>query len=113
LGKAGYVGSSGAPIVWELWRDSAEKTEYAHHRRPGAFKFLEAGQIYELSEDKLVDNNWSAPSASGCGGGLSFLVDPIVNEQLGDMTAGHNTVILENTIYVSAAAAVKLNDDMG
>ncbi len=115
LGKACYVGSSGAPMIWELTSGvtAPKKPNTPITGAPGAIKSLEAGQIYELSENKLVDNNWSAPSASGCGGGLSFLVDPIVNEQLGDMTAGHNTVVLENTIYISAAAAVKLNDEMG
>ncbi len=115
LGKACYVGSSGAPIAWELTSGvtAPKKPNTPITGAPGTIESLEAGQIYELSENKLVDNNWSAPAASGCGGGLSFLVDPIVNEQLGDMTAGHNTVVLENTIYISAAAAVKLNDDMG
>lgn len=105
LGKSCYVGSSGSPIVWELTSGGAGS--------PGVSKLLEKEQILELSENKLVDNKWSAPSASGCGGGLSFLVDPIVNEQLGELTAGHNAAVLKNTIYISAAAAVKLNNDMG
>jgi hypothetical protein len=115
LGKACYVGSSGAPIIWELTSGvtSPKKPNAPITGSPGESKFLEKEQILELSKNELVDNKWSVPSAKGCGGGLSFLVDPIINAQLGDMTAGHNTVTLENTIYISAAAAVQLNHDMG
>jgi hypothetical protein len=105
LGKACYVGSSAEPIIWELTSGGAGS--------PGVEKFLEGKLILELSENELVDDKWSAPSANGCGGGLSFLVDPIVNEQLGDMTAGHNSAVMENTIYTSAAEAVQLNHDIG
>jgi hypothetical protein len=115
LGKACYVGSSGAPMVWELTTGvtAPEKPNAPITGAAGVSKFLEKKQILELSENELVDNKWSAPFANGCGGGLSFLVDPIVNEQLGDMTAGHNTAVLKNTIYISARADVKLNHDMG
>lgn len=115
LGKACYVGADDWPIVWELTTGvtAPEKPNTPITGAPGVSKFLEKKQILELSENELVDNKWPAPVANGCGGGLSFLVDPIVNEQLGEMTAGHNSAVLENTIYVSAAADVKLNHDMG
>lgn len=105
LGKACYVGSSESPIIWELTSGGAGS--------PGVSKFLEEKQILELSENELVDDTWAAPLASGCGGGLSFLVDPIVNEQLGSLAAGHNAADLKNTIYISAAEAVQLNHDKG
>ncbi len=115
LGKACYVGASGSPILWELTTGvtAPEKPNAPITGAPGVSKLLEKKQILELSEDELVDNKWPAPVANGCGGSLSFLVNPIVNEQLGDMTAGHNTAVLKNTIYISAAEAVKLNHDMG
>jgi len=115
LGKACYVGSSAEPVIWELTTGTTapKKPNAPITGAPGVSEFLEKGQILKLSENELVENNWSAPSAGGCGGGLDFLVDPIVNEQLGKLTAGHNTAILENTIYISAAKDVKLNNDMG
>ena len=58
----------------------------------------------------LVDNAWSAPTATGCGGILSFLVTPIINAQLGSTTAGHNTAILNSELYIAAAAAVRENN---
>lgn len=105
LGKACYVGSNAEPIIWELTSGGTGS--------PGVEKFLEGKLILELSENELVDNEWSAPTANGCGGGLSFLVDPIVNEQLGSLAAGKNAVVLKNTIYISAAEAVQLNHDIG
>jgi hypothetical protein len=115
LGKACYVGSTGAPIVWELTSGvtSPKKPNAPITGAPGVSEFLEKKQILKLSKNELVDNKWSAPQASGCGGGLSFLVDPIVNAQLGDLSAGHNTAVLKNTIYISAAEAVQLNHDIG
>jgi hypothetical protein len=109
LGKACYVGSSGSPIVWKL---TSGKTAPTAPNTPiegsaGKFKFLEGGRILQLTENKLVDNNWSAPGASGCGGILAFLVNPIINSQLGTTTAGHNTAILNNTVNIATATAVK------
>jgi len=105
LGKACYVGSNAEPIIWELPSGGTGS--------PGVEKFLEGKLILELSENELVDDEWSAPTANGCGGGLSFLVDPIVNEQLGSLAAGENAATLKNTIYISAAEAVQLNHDVG
>jgi hypothetical protein len=115
LGKACYVGSSSSPVVWDLTTSttSPPAPNKPLTGAPGVSKFLEGGLILELSKNKLVDNAWSAPAASGCGGGLSWLVDPIVNEQLGIMSAGHNSTILENTIYIAGAADVKLNNEDG
>jgi hypothetical protein len=76
----------------------------------GLIEFLEEGRILEAAKAKLVDNAWSAPAASGCGGILAFLVNPIVNSQLGTTTAGHNTAILNNKIFVASGAAVRKNN---
>lgn len=115
LGKACYIGSSGSPVIWELTTGvtAPEKPNVPITGAPGVSKFLEKKQILELSENELVDNKWSAPVANGCGGGLSFLVDPIINEQLGNLAAGHNTAVLKNTLYISAAEDVQLNHDIG
>lgn len=113
LGKSCYVGSSGSPITWEL---TAGTTNPAKPNNPitgntGIINLLEGGRVLALKENSLVDNNWSAPTASGCGGILSFLVNPIINLQVGlSSPKGKNTAILNNTIYLANAAAVKKND---
>jgi hypothetical protein len=113
LGKNCYVGSSSSPIVWKL--TTGETSPPAPNTKikgaGGEGEFLEGGRILKLKNNKLVDNAWSAPGASGCGGILSFLVNPIINSQLGSTTAGHNTAILNNTVKVSSAAAVRKNNE--
>jgi hypothetical protein len=112
LGKNCYIGSSSSPIIWEL------TTGETHPPAPntsikgsgGTLEFLEEGRLLTTKNTKLVDNAWSAPGASGCGGIIAFLVNPIINSQLGSTTAGHNTAILVNTVNVGSAAAVRKNN---
>ncbi len=111
LGKSCYVGSSSSPIKLELRPDttSPPKPNEPISGNPGEVTFLESARILKLSGVELVDNAWSAPGPSGCGGILSFLVNPIISAQLGSTTAGHNSARLKNTIWEATAAAVKKN----
>jgi hypothetical protein len=113
LGKSCYVGSSTSPIIWKLTTGTTNPP--APNSKitgsGGEASFLEGGRILQLKNNKLVDNAWSAPKAAGCGGILSFLVTPIISAQLGTTTAGNNTAILNGTVTVAAAAAVKKNDE--
>ena len=110
LGKNCYVGSTASPIIFKL---TAGFTPDGKIRgKAGELELLEEGTVLRLKGAELVDNSWSAPSASGCGGILSFLVNPIINSQIGlPATAGKNRVLLKNEINVGNAAAVKLNDE--
>jgi hypothetical protein len=109
LGKSCYVGSSSSPIWWELtsYKTSPKSPNTPIEGASGELEFLEEGLILKLKGTKLVDNNWSAPGASGCGGILSFLVNPIINSQLGATTAGNNTAILNNTIEATTPFALE------
>ncbi len=84
LGSKCYVGSESSPIWWELTSGvtAPKAPNTAIEGSAGMAEFLAEGGILKLSENKLVDNNWSAPGASGCGGILGFLVNPIINSQL-------------------------------
>lgn len=113
LGKSCFVGSSSSPLKWEL---TAGTTSPPEPNKPitgsaGNFEFLEGAQVLRATETSLVDNAWSAPAPSGCGGILSFLVNPIISAQLGTTTAGHNTAILTGTTSISTAEAVKQNNE--
>lgn len=113
LGKNCYVGSSTSPLTWELTTGTTSPLE---PNKPikgklGLFEFLEEARILKINGLSLVDNAWSAPAASGCGGILSFLVSPIINAQLGTTTKGHNTAILNGTTYESTTFAVKKNNE--
>jgi len=114
LGESCYVGSSSSPINWELTTGttSPPAPNKAITGTAGTGEFLEEGRILVLHGASLVDNAWSAPGASGCGGLLSFILDPIINASVGvPAAAGHNTAILGNTISLSTAFAVNKNDE--
>ncbi len=113
LGKSCYVGSSSSPIWWELtsYKTNPPAPNTSIEGASGKLEFLEEGLMLRLNGTKLVDNAWSAPGASGCGGILGFLVNPIINSQLGSTTAGHNTAILNNTIDVTSVAALEYIDE--
>jgi hypothetical protein len=113
LGKSCFVGSSSSPIIWNLTTGTSSPLP---PNKPitgsgGEGELLESAEIFKLNNDTLLDNSWSAPKASGCGGIFSFLLDPIINEQIGNTTAGHNTAVLKGTLYIAAAATVKANDE--
>jgi hypothetical protein len=112
LGKNCFVGSSISPLTWKL---TTGETKPPAPNIPilgsaGEIEFLEGGRILVSHNSKLVDNSFSAPTATGCGGILSFLVTPIINAQLGTTTAGHNTAILKGTLNVASAAAIRKNN---
>jgi len=116
LGSNCYVGSKSSPIVWKLTTGTTEPHE---PNKPisgfsGNPEILEEGAVAKLIGNKLVDNDWSAPGASGCGGFLVELVlDPVIDVSAGlPAAAGKNTAILNNTIWVGSAFATNENDEL-
>jgi hypothetical protein len=115
LGSGCYVGSEKSPLLWQL---TAGTTAPPAPNKPitgagGAGEFLEEGRILRLKGNKLVDNAWSAPGATGCGGFLvELILDPIINAAAGvPAAAGKNTAILNNTLSIAAAVTVRANDE--
>jgi len=114
LGESCYIGSSGAPIIWELRTDitSPPPPNTPITGNPGEVQFLEGARILKLKGVELVDNAWSAPGASGCGGIFSFIINPIINSTVGvPAPAGTNTARLKNTIYTTTAFALNKNNE--
>jgi hypothetical protein len=113
LGPSCYVGSSSSPIYWNL---TSGKTSPPAPSKPitgtvGEAEFLEEGSLLEAKGTTLVDNAWEAPLASGCGGFLSSLINPIVNSSGGlPVAAGKNVAVLDNSAFITAAAALKINN---
>ncbi len=115
LGSKCYIGSESSPIIWNL---TSGKTSPKEPNKPiegsaGKIKFLEEGLILQLNEDKLVDNNWSAPGANGCGGFLvELILDPILNAASGvPAAAGKNTAILKNSIEITTPFALEFIEE--
>jgi hypothetical protein len=101
LGSNCYVGSSSNPIRWNLTTGSTTPPAGTApiHGKGGTLSFLESAQILRLTGSELVDNAWSAPGATGCGGFLiELLVDPIINSTIGlPSAAGKNVAALAST----------------
>lgn len=115
LGSNCYVGSSASPIIWELTSGttSPPAPNSPISGQAGFIDFLEEGRIAFGEEVVLVDNAWSAPGVSGCGGALvELLLDPVVDVSAGlPAKAGKNTAILKNVAYFGSAAAVRKNNE--
>jgi hypothetical protein len=110
LGSTCYIGSSGSPLVWKLTSGTtsppagiAPITGFG-----GEDEFKEEGKLLQVNNAKLVENNWPAPHASGCGGAIvELILDPIIDNQVGlPSEAGKNVASLTNTISLATATAV-------
>jgi hypothetical protein len=106
LGSSCYVGSSSSPIIWNLTTGTTPSPKPISGF--GGFGSLkDNGEIAELKEALLVENNWTAPEASGCGGIFSFAIDPLINLELGlPSEAGKNVASLKNNIFTATVASV-------
>jgi hypothetical protein len=113
LGSSCYVGSSESPIYWELTSGATSPPgpNTSITGSTGTVNFLEKAKILELENSALVDNAWAAPAASGCGGLLSPVIDPIISLASGlPAKAGTNTAILKGDISATTSFSLKAND---
>lgn len=103
LGSNCYVGSNSHPIVVNL------TTGTSGSAKGSAGEQVEkgGGEILDLENTSLVNNTFSAPAASGCGGLFSFLIDPIIDNRLGlPSGTGKNTAVLNGKIELASSEAV-------
>ena len=111
LGSTCYIGSSSSPIIWNLTTGTTTPPAGTAPIKGsgGSLEFKEESQIIQINNASLVDNAWSAPGASGCGGfPAEYILDPIINGTVGvPSAAGKNVAALEkDTISVALAEAV-------
>ncbi len=109
LGSSCYVGSNTSPIIWNLTTgETSPPSPFTPiHGTSGLLELKEEAEIAELTNNELVENNWSAPGATGCSEPFSILLDPILNLALGTPSnKGENTAILKNNIFVASTTAV-------
>ena len=75
---------------------------------PGTLSLTANGKLTNFDGVSLVDNTFSVPGASGCGGLLSLLIDPSVDLIVGiPASGGHNTAILNGNVQEASAAVAK------
>ncbi len=102
LGEECYIGSESEPIVLHLTTGTTSPPPPAEpisgsvgNRQAGKAK----GKIRYIEGGVLVDNDFAVPGASGCGGALSALIDPIVDLDIGiPASAGSSKVIMDSTL---------------
>jgi hypothetical protein len=111
LGNNCYVGSNANPIILNLTTGttSPPPPNKPIKGKTGTLESNPEGNILTITNNTLVDNAFSAPAATGCGGFLvEFLLDPIINAKIGlPSPAGHNTAILNGTLKQAGAEVVK------
>jgi hypothetical protein len=113
LGNECYVGSSSSPLQLNLTtgETSPPAPNKPIHGSRGTIGTEEGGLITALSGGSLVDNTFSAPEATGCGGIFSFLIDPAVDAELGLPSAsGHNAAVLNGSFKLTSAEAVRASE---
>jgi len=108
LGSSCYIGSDSSPVQWNLTTGPSG----ALHGTLGALTFNEP--LFTITRTKgseLVDNTFTAPAATGCGGLLSLVVNPVVNLQLGTPAgSGVNATTLVAGFEDAVAAEVKASE---
>jgi hypothetical protein len=112
LGSTCYIGSSSSPLIWNLYTGKTKPPAGTEpiKGKTGVLSFIENEEIAVFEGVSLVDNGWSAPSASGCGGfGVELILDPIINASVGvPSAAGKNVAKLEKT-RISLATIQSVN----
>lgn len=111
LGSSCYIGSSSSPIMWNLTTGTTSPPP-PNKSIEGSTGTIEVKGddegILRLNGASLVDNAWSAPGASGCGGWpAEYILDPIINASVGvPAAAGKNTAILQTVADTAEVANV-------
>jgi hypothetical protein len=109
LGEACFIGSSSEPVTLNLTSGTTSPPgpNTPITGTPGTFTLRDHGHLIVDSGSRLVDNSFAAPGVNGCGP-VPLLVDPVVDLDAGlPAAAGHNTAILEGTLYSASARVIK------
>jgi hypothetical protein len=107
LGSNCYVGSTLSPLQLELTTGISG----ARTGTTGTITFNGPATIVTITGLKLVDGTFAAPSASGCGGGYSPYVDPLIDSLFGlPAGSGSNALQLEGDLEFAEAAAAAASD---
>jgi hypothetical protein len=103
LGSECYIGSNSNPVKLELTSGTSGSLEGS----PGENSSKAEGEIQVVEHSTLVDGTFSAPGVTGCGGLLSFLLDPIINDKIGLPATSGNAAVLNNKIELAGIEFVR------
>ena len=107
LGNECYIGSNSNPVKLELTTGTSGTLK----GKLGEIIPKAEGGILEIKNSKLVDSGFSAPAATGCGEGLSWLLDPIINSKLGLPASTGNSAVLNTTLEQAGAGLVRESEE--
>lgn len=114
LGNNCYIGSNSNPITLNLTEGttSPPPPNKPISGTPGTLSENAGGTVVTLSGNRLVDNSFAVPGATGCGGILfSWAVDPLVNSMVGiPSPAGNNAAVLEGRLQLGEPAAIRASE---
>jgi hypothetical protein len=102
LGETCYVGTEADPLALTL---TTLTTDPPPPNKPisgktGTLEFRAAGNIIHVGGTTVVDNEFAAPEASGCG--PAGLEDPVVNNSAGLPSAAGNNSVVQETEFSQA-----------
>lgn len=108
LGGECYIGSNSSPVTLHLSTGKSGSLT----GKLGEVSTKAEGGILVVSNSRLVDNTFTAPGVSGCGGILSFLLDPIINSKLGlPASSGTNKAVFNSTLEIAGAGLVRESEE--
>jgi hypothetical protein len=113
LGGSCYIGSAAHPIVLNMTTGttSPPPPNTPISGRVGELGFNPTFTQVTVKNNSLVDNVYAVPVAEGCGGYFSFLVDSAIDAKLRLPSAsGHNSAILDGSLQLATAEAVKSSE---
>ena len=106
LGSHCYIGTESNPIVLHLTTGSTSPPAPFESIK-GSFGVSEGrakGKIRFLNGTSLVDNDFAVPGVTGCGGLLSFVIDPLVDLIVGvPAQPGASTAIMSGSLEETTA----------
>lgn len=108
LGSNCYLGSESSPVQINFTTGTSGSLKGA----AGEFTANEEFTLLTFSGGRLVNNTFTAPGVSGCGGPfIEYLLDPLVNSILGvPAGSGKNSAVLEGKLQDAAASAVRASE---
>jgi len=103
LGPNCYIGAN-TPVQINL----TTATDGELKGKSGALTFNEAFNIFTVNGTELVNNSFTAPAATGCGGIFALFVNPLVNELVGlPAGKGVNAALLKGSFADGVAFWVR------
>jgi hypothetical protein len=107
LGSSCYVGSDSKPVQLNLTSGSSG----ALNGSLGELSFNEEFTITRIKGAEIVDGTFAAPEATGCGGLLALVVNPVVNLELGTPAgSGSNAATLIADFEDAASSEVRASE---